>query len=283
MEQIKSVLVTGSGGYIGRHIVNELLSAGYEVIANDINIFDVNPKARVIIGDIFTDTSRILSHFPIPDVCIHLAWRNGFIHNSATHIQDLPLHYDFITGLINHGIHHIAVLGTMHEIGYFEGEADENVQCNPISLYGIAKDALRRSLFCSIDENKTVFQWLRAFYLVGDDIHNHSVFTKIIQSVNAGQKSFPLNSGKNQYDFIDIHDFAKMVVASISQDKVTGVINCCSGIPVPLGEKIEQFIKENCLQINLEYGIFPDRKYDSPVVYGNTSKIDQVMAGLNNS
>jgi hypothetical protein len=74
-----------------------------------------------------------------------------------------------------------------------------------------------------------------------------------------------------------------MVVASISQDKVTGVINCCSGIPVPLGEKIEQFIKENSLQINLEYGIFPDRKYDSPVIYGNTSKIDQVMAGLNNS
>ena len=31
-------------------------------------------------------------------------------------------------------------MGSMHEIGYWEGAIDENTPCNPMSMYGIAKD-----------------------------------------------------------------------------------------------------------------------------------------------
>lgn len=59
---------------------------------------------------------------------------------------DLSAHYSFMTAMIDGGLKQLAVMGTMHEIGYWEGAIDENTPCNPISMYGIAKDALRRAM-----------------------------------------------------------------------------------------------------------------------------------------
>ena len=72
-----------------------------------------------------------------------MAWRNGFIHNAPTQIGDQSVHYKFLTVIIDGSLKQLAVMGTMHEVGYWEGAIDENTPYNPISMYGIAKDALR--------------------------------------------------------------------------------------------------------------------------------------------
>ena len=41
------------------------------------------------------------------------------------------------------------------------------------------------------------------------------------------------------------------------------------------------FIKENNLDIQLDYGAFPDRPYDSPCTYGDDSKIKCILSHLN--
>ena len=56
------------------------------------------------------------------DVCIHMAWRNGFEHNADTHITDLPNHFTFVKNMIAGGLPAAGkVMGTMHEVGYWEG------------------------------------------------------------------------------------------------------------------------------------------------------------------
>ena len=44
-----------------------------------------------------------------------------------------------------------------------------------------------------------------------------------------------------------------------------------------LGDRMNQFIDENKLDIKLEYGVFPDRPYDSPIIYGDNSKIKTIL------
>lgn len=61
------------------------------------------------------------------------------------------------------------------------------------------------------------------------------------------------------------------------QDEVNGIINCCSGQPMSLGDKVEQFIQEHGFKIKLDYGAFPDRPYDSPAVWGDAEKIHKIM------
>jgi dTDP-6-deoxy-L-talose 4-dehydrogenase (NAD+) len=40
----------------------------------------------------------------------------------------------------------------------------------------------------------------------------------------------------------------------------------------------EKFIKDNKLNIKLQYGAFPDRAYDSPGVWGDATKIQKILS-----
>lgn len=271
------VLVTGANGYIGNHVVEELLNNSHHVIAIDLRNNNIDNRVEYIDCDIFSGEEDLYHKLEQPDICIHLAWQDGFVHNSDKHIKNLYKHFKFIKNLINNGINRVVVMGTMHEVGYYEGCVDENTPCNPISMYGIAKNALRQMLFTEFGEGTDKIQWLRAYYIIGDDARNNSIFSKIRIAESKGQEYFPFTTGENKYDFINIEELSKQIVACASQNKVNGIINCCSGEPIALKDKVEGFISDNGFKIKLQYGVFPDRKYDSPAIWGDCSKINSIM------
>lgn len=282
-ENMKTILVTGAGGYIGRHVVRAFEKKGAFVIAVDSqpNRFSDTASVKWVVADLLEQPSNLFEKIEKPDACLHLAWRNGFNHNAPSHMEDLSGHFHFLETLIKNGVKQIAVMGTVHEIGYWEGEVTEDTPCNPSSLYAIAKDALRRSLFLIANQNSTTVQWLRAYYICGDDMSSHSIFGKISRAAHEGQESFPFTMGKNLCDFIDIETLCDQIAATVLQDEVTGIINCCSGEPIALAEKVENYIAENRYSISLKYGSFPDRPYDSPGIWGNADKIGKILRNEN--
>ena len=204
-------------------------------------------------------------------------WRDGFVHNSDKHMGDLSNHIIFLQNLITGGLPKLSVMGTMHEIGYWEGAVDEHTPCNPMSQYGIAKNALRQSLMLFTKDKNCVLHWLRAYYITGDDLKANNIFSKITKAAMEGKKEFPFTSGKNKYDFIDVNDLAEMIVEASIQDKINGIINVCSGQPISLANKVESFIKEHGYNIKLNYGVYPERSYDSPAIWGNAEKINKIL------
>lgn len=273
------ILVTGANGYIGRGVVERLDKQKNTIIATDIKLPRQNEGAVNIETDLFAGDNPY-DMLQQPEAMIHLAWRNGFEHNALSHIEELPLHYEFIRKMVQGGVKNVCILGSMHEVGFFEGSIKENTPTNPQSLYGISKNALRQSVELLQKEYDFSLKWIRGFYIVGNTEYGCSVFSKITQAEKRGEKKFPFTSGDNQFDFIDYDIFCRQVIAVCCQDEETGIINCCSGSPVRLRDRVERFIHENHYKIELDYGKFPDRPYDSKAVWGNNEKILKIMSKL---
>ena len=78
------VLVTGANGYIGRHVIKVLLDRHVEVIACDITTTEVDKRAERMSLNLFDlSVEDVYSFLGTPDVCLHMAWRNGFVHNAC--------------------------------------------------------------------------------------------------------------------------------------------------------------------------------------------------------
>ncbi|MBQ2799660.1 MAG: NAD(P)-dependent oxidoreductase [Ruminiclostridium sp.] len=276
---MKKILVTGSEGYIGRHVTDFLLDEGYDVICSDISGKYHDERCTVCDYPIFSGDKDVFCKTGSPDILIHLAWQDGFIHNSEAHMSNLPCHKKFIKDMLAGGLKSLTVMGTMHEIGYHEGAVTDNTPCNPLSQYGKAKNDLRLYLTELIgnQHSDTAFHWLRAFYIYGDDRRNNSVFTKLLSASEKGETTFPFTSGRNSYDFIHVKELARQIgIAALDTEK-SGIINCCSGKATPIGAMAEKFIEDNGLSVSLLYGSFPDREYDSPLIYGDNEKITELV------
>ena len=87
------------------------------------------------------------------------------------------------------------------------------------------------------------------------------------------KKEFLFTQGLNQFDFLDYEEFCNQVVNIVSQTKVNGIINVCSGRPEKLADRVECFIEENHYNIKLKYGVFPNRPYDSKAIWGDDYKL----------
>lgn len=275
------ILVTGANGYLGSGVVKQLLDDGFEVVAADFEVDRIDRRAKKVACDLFS-VNNPFEEFDKPEIVLHMAWRDGFVHNADSHIQDLPKHHEFLLKLFKSNVKKIAVMGSMHEVGFWEGSIDEKSPCNPMSLYGIAKNALRHDIEYMAKMYDKEYQWLRGYYIVGNTSYGSSIFSKLYKAASEEKATeFPFTMGLNQFDFINYQEFCLKTAATIEQDKVSGIINICTGRPEKLADRVERFIKENEFTIKLKYGAFPDRPYDSKAVWGNSQKIEEIMNDRN--
>ncbi len=273
------ILVTGANGYLGQGIVKHILDTGNEVVAVDFSVEQIDERADRMACNLF-EVEDPYHFFGEPDVFLHLAWRDGFIHYSDAHIKDLPNHYEFLKRIAKSNIKTIAVMGSMHEVGFYEGCIKEDTPCNPITPYGISKNALRELTNILCNKYNKQFMWLRGYYIVGNSEHGSSIFSKITAAEKEHKKDFPFTMGKNQFDFIDYEEFCEQVARAVIQNEILGIINICSGHPEKLSDRVERFIRDNNYQVKLNYGSFPDRPYDSQAVWGDANKIKSILTNM---
>lgn len=270
--------VTGGGGYIGSHVVSALQRAGHEVMSVEWRPPGAGDSAsNHITMDIFDGDPDLYRRLGSPDVCIHLAWEFGFDHANPAHFSNVVKHHRFIETMLRGGLKHLATAGTVHEIGFHIGPVDETTPAAPRHPYGIAKNYLRQLQDWLCAQHGAVSQWLRCYYITGDDRRSNSIFAKLLKAAEEGQKTFPLNSGELLCDFIDVDELAAQIAKVSSQTAVAGVINCCSGTPTSLKTRVTRFVAENNLDIELQWGKFPMRPYDSPAVWGDVTKLTAAL------
>lgn len=277
---MKRILVTGANGYIGSHLVNKLNNYNYfKVIATDIHNDNINRKVNFIPCNILEKCRDhdLFDKLGCPEICIHLAWQDGFNHNEQSHIDFLPLHYHFIKNLVDCGCSHIAVAGSFREYGNANGKISEDYPTIPTSNYTWAKISFKSLLDLYFKNKDICFQWMRFFTPFGDDYQNNSILSKILKWEKEGKKLFAFTDGNEKYDYIHIQELVDQIIAIVSQTNIAGPINCCSGVPISLKDFVNNFIEKNGLKIKPDYGKFARRDYDPNIIYGDKTKILKIL------
>ncbi|MBQ3034639.1 MAG: UDP-glucose 4-epimerase GalE [Alphaproteobacteria bacterium] len=171
------ILVVGGAGYIGSHVVKELLNTGYDVrvfdnlsTGQEINLFE---KAEFIQGDIL-DVPALEKAMQGIDGVVHLAAKKAVGESMEKPdlyaLNNLNGTINVLNAMVKEGVKYFVFSSTAAVYGMPEVEVlDEQTPLNPINFYGFSKKMIE-DVLSWYDKLKGIkFVALRYFNAVGYD------------------------------------------------------------------------------------------------------------------
>lgn len=277
------VMVTGATGFVGRHVVNELLARGHSVVAiardikraREMSWFD---RIEFIQCDLHEDFQPLFQSGHLPNVIVHLAWPGLPNYRDFFHIsKNLPADLAFLEAAVKLGVPHLLVAGTCLEYGMQYGPLTEEMETRPTTPYGLAKDMLRKALQLLQKESPFTFQWMRLFYMYGQGQNRNSLLAQLDRSIDEGQPVFNMSMGDQLRDYSPIQKVAENFVLALESPRIEGVINCCSGKPISVLDLVQQRCQEKTSDIRLNRGHYPYSDYEPMAFWGVPAKLDSLM------
>ena len=281
---MQKVLVTGATGFIGNYVVEELLQRNHTVITSSANEAGARQKSwfaktTYIPLDLeyLNPAENYFDFFGKPDVLIHLTWEGLPNYKDNFHIEkNLPRHKVFLENIISNGLQNVNITGTCFEYGMQEGKLKEDMPSLPDNPYAIAKNNLR----VYIESLKSRFffasKWIRLFYMFGKGQSTKSLLSQLQQALDNKEEIFNMSEGDQTRDFLPVEKVAKYIVDIAVQSEVTGVINCCSGIPVTVKQLVQEYLKETNQSIKLNLGYYPYPDYEPMHFWGDNDKLKTI-------
>ncbi len=251
MRNISTAIVTGGAGFIGSHIVDQLLKKNIETFVLDNfstgsmeNLVQNknNKLLHIISGDI-KNVSNLLSDVNSADVLFHEAAIASvprsvedpiFVHNvnvnSTLEVLDYCLKKKVKRFIFASSA---AVYGKIKE-----PPAMENLPCAPSSPYGASKMAVEDYLNAYHNTYGLDTVILRYFNVFGPRQKTNSysgVITVFINNLLQGRNPTIFGDGGQTRDFVHVRDIAQANMISMESDQAVGeVFNVASGSAVSI-------------------------------------------------
>lgn len=282
---MKKVLVTGATGFVGNYVVEDLISKGFHVIASSTQRSKASSykwftKVEYVEFDLkdYQQNQDYFRFFQSPDLMIHLAWEGLPNYKDDFHVKEnLPRHFNFLKNLIENGVKDLTVSGTCLEYGLKEGLLSEDMPAEPSNPYAFAKNELRKELEELSNSIAVNFKWIRLFYMYGKGQNAKSLISQLDKAIEDNEPVFNMSGGEQVRDFLPVEKVARNIVSIATQDKIKGIINCCSGVPIKVKDFVEQYLKEKNKKIDLNLGYYNYTDYEPMRFWGDTNKLKQAI------
>lgn len=274
------ILVTGATGFIGSHLIKELVQQGYAPVAAGrdrarLDLLSDTYGIETVCFDINSPEKIDLLPLGNLDTVIHLAWGALDNYNCLSHIEkELPAHYNFLKTLILSGVKKVLVAGTCFEYGLQDGNLCEHQMVSPVTSYAIAKDSLRRYLSLLQKSQAFTLIWLRFFYLFGAGQEKQSLLSQLDSAIANGNPTFPMSPGEQLRDYLPVEDAARLTSLLITETEANGIFNICSGVPISIRKLAEKRVAQLGSQIKLDLGYYPYPKHEPMAFWGDRRKLN---------
>ena len=273
----KKVLITGGTGFIGRNVVDELISRGWEVHSLVFPPFAPEKEGLIQYEMNLMDTdavNKFLKEHNFENL-IHLAWYVG----PKCHVHDLNLDWTLATlnllkNFKENGGKRFAGAGTISEYEYKYGYLlEDETPTSPKTLYGESKNSIYKiaSVYCK--QNGIEFKWPRIFNLYGPAEKSQRLMPSVINSCLKGEDVKVSDCLKFQ-DYLHVKDTACGIVDVFESD-IEGAVNICSGKPVQLRAIVEKIAELTKFKGKILWGAIP-AAFGDEVVVGNNEKLKSI-------
>lgn len=255
------ILVTGSDGFIGSHLTEELVKKGYEVRAfvyynsfNNWGWLDTLPKeimdhVEIFQGDI-RDPNGVMEAMKGCTAVFHLAALIAIpfsYHSPDTYVDtNIKGTLNVLQAARNLGTERVLVTSTSEVYGTAQYvPIDENHPYqgqSPYSATKIGADRLAESFYRSFELPVTI---VRPFNTYGPRQSARAVIPTIITQLLAGRETIKLGSLTPTRDFNYVKDTANGFIAMYQSDKTIGQeINIATQHEISIGELAEELIRQ---------------------------------------
>ncbi len=254
-------LVTGAAGFIGRHVVSQLRSAGVEVMSIE-HTWHSRVEVESLLG-----TSAIRR-------CIHLGWYANpadYLSSELANLQSLRSSVQLLGALISRGCEHLTVAGTSAEYSLSVFPLTEGDSVDEATPYARAKAALR-DLTAELSRlNVLPTAWCRIFNVTGPGENPGRLLSLVTRALLEGSP-LDLTDGTQVRDYLDVRDVAAALVA-VSGAHLIGPVNLCSGEGVRLKDLIAD-IASRCGSLEfLHFGARTHPSGDPDTVVGDNTRL----------
>ena len=263
MQKFKRILVTGGGGYIGTHVVEQLLDKGCRVRIFDKFVFGKeilnsllkNKNLEAVEGDI-SDLYQLSSALKEVDAVVHLA---GLVGDPACAVDpQFTKHMNVVSTRIikelskSFGVKRFIFASSCSVYGASDQIVDETSSLNPVSLYAKTKIDSEKELLD--DENKNFHPIILRFATVfGHSRRPRFDLVTNFFTAQAYNEGLITVAGSQQWrPFIHVADIARAIVMAleaplkkadrqifnVGDDKLNTTIG-------ELGKLVEEIVKVN--------------------------------------
>jgi dTDP-glucose 4,6-dehydratase len=262
------ILVTGADGFIGSHLTEELIRAGYDVRAfvfyNSFNSWgwldhcheDVKGKFEVFAGDI-RDPNGVCMAMKGCDAVLHLAALIAIpysYHSPGTYVDtNIKGTLNILQAARDLGVSKVLHTSTSEVYGtaqFVPITEDHPLQGqSPYSASKIGADQIAMSFYNSFDTPLTI---LRPFNTYGPRQSARAVIPTIITQIANGKKQIKLGALNPTRDFSYVADTVAGFIAALKSEKIVGeVINFGSNFEISIGDTAHEIAKVMGVEIEI--------------------------------
>lgn len=283
-----NVLVTGAAGFIGLHLVSELIRNKTNVYALIENTDEVgknkllNISPDIIIIDSFKQILNNYDNYPNFDCIFHLATVgvNPMFSNIELFCDvNIKMTCQLIDFAKSNRTKLFVNFGSCFEYGdHGNILLTEDIDCKPESLYAISKNASTNLSICYAKKQNVNLITVRPFGVFGEGEGNNRLAPSIIESC-LHNKVVKTTLGEQIRDFVNVKDVVKAVIDLVEADYAPyEIYNICSDNPV----RVKDFILEIVDTCNFDrslinFGGIPYRDNEAMVFAGSNKKLQSVI------
>ncbi|MEM6623976.1 MAG: NAD(P)-dependent oxidoreductase [Pseudomonadota bacterium] len=216
------VLITGAGGFIGRHVAQAL-----EGKAEVVSAHYQNRRVDLLEAGAATD----LIARTRPQILIHLAWEteHGQFWHSAKNVAWQEASTALFETFFATGGTRALGLGTCAEYDWSVGveRLAEDAPLAPHTAYGTAKVATAKALAETAERHDASWAWGRVFFTFGSGEPQRRLVPLMLRAV-LDKEVLDVGPGATKRDFWDVRDLGA-AIAALAVSDVEGPVNLASG------------------------------------------------------